>query len=125
MSIDWSHFTPWSALAGGLLIGIAAALFAVLNGRAAGISGIVGGALGSVRGDRLWRLAFVGGLLAAPLAWTRLADLPGLRIDAGYIELTIAGLLVGVGTRYAGGCTTVAMVCAAWRGSRCVRWWRR
>ena len=111
MSIDWAHFTPWSAIAGGLLIGLAAALFAILNGRIAGISGIVGGMLGAAAGERLWRLAFIAGLLAASLAWAMFAVPPQAQIDAGYPELIIAGLLVGVGTRYAGGCTSGHGVC--------------
>jgi uncharacterized membrane protein YedE/YeeE len=111
MSIDWAHFTPWSAIAGGLLIGLAAALFAILNGRIAGISSIVGGMFGAVAGERLWRLAFIAGLVAAPLAWAVFAAPPQAQIDAGYSELIIAGLLVGIGTRYAGGCTSGHGVC--------------
>jgi uncharacterized membrane protein YedE/YeeE len=67
MTIDWSHFTPWMSLAGGLLIGVAAALLVLLNGRIAGISGIVGGLLMPRRGEIVWRLAFAAGLFAAPL----------------------------------------------------------
>jgi len=111
MTIDWAHFTPWSALAGGLLIGLAATLLLLLNGRVAGISGIVGGMLGATDGERLWRLAFIAGVLAAPLAWGIFAALPEMRIDAGYPGLVIAGLLVGIGTRYAGGCTSGHGVC--------------
>lgn len=111
MSIDWNAFTPWSALAGGLLIGIAAGLFALLNGRIAGISGIVGGLLRAVRGDVAWRVAFLAGLLAAPLLYS-LADAPPVpRIDAGYGALVLAGLLVGLGTRYGSGCTSGHGVC--------------
>ena len=74
MTIDWIHFTPWTSLAGGLLIGLATALLLFLSGRIAGISGIVGGLLRPVKGDVAWRLAFVAGLLAAPwfLPWQRL-----------------------------------------------------
>lgn len=111
MSIDWANFTPWSSLAGGLLIGLAAAMLALLNGRIAGISGIAGGLLGAATGDRAWRIAFIAGLLAAPLSWSAFSALPPVRIDAGAAELVIAGLLVGVGTRYAGGCTSGHGVC--------------
>ena len=111
MIIDWAHFTPWSAVAGGLLIGLAAGLLAVLNGRLAGISGIVGDLLGAGAGERLWRLAFIAGLLAAPPAWTMFAILPQAQIDAGYPQLIIAGVLVGAGARYAGGCTSGHGVC--------------
>ena len=113
MSLDWTHFTPWTALAGGILLGIASAAFILLNGRVLGISGIVGGLLAPRRGDIGWRLSFLLGLLLAPTALTLLA--PGLirapRIDAGTLTLIAAGLLVGFGTRYGSGCTSGHGVC--------------
>lgn len=115
MVIDWNAFTPVSALAGGLLIGLAAALFVLLNGRIAGISGIVGGLLRPARGDVAWRVAFVAGLIVAPLAWLLFAPLPALQIDAGYGALVLAGLLVGIGTRYGSGCTSGHGVCGVSR----------
>ena len=111
MTIDWTHFTPWPALAGGLLIGLAAAAFVLVNGRIAGISGIVGGLLRPASGDVAWRIAFVGGLVAAPLAYALFAPLPAVRIDAGAGTLAAAGLLVGLGTRYGSGCTSGHGVC--------------
>jgi uncharacterized protein len=111
MTIDWNAFTPWPALIGGLLIGLAAAMFALLNGRIAGISGILGGLLKPARGDTFWRVAFIGGLIAAPLVYRGFAALPALQIDAGYVALVAAGLLVGVGTRYGSGCTSGHGVC--------------
>jgi len=111
MSIDWNAFTPWHALAGGAMIGAATALFAVLNGRIAGISGILGGLLRPAAGDVSWRLAFVMGLLAAPLVYAAFGALPEARIDGGYAVLAAAGLLVGVGTRYGSGCTSGHGVC--------------
>ena len=111
MNLDWQAFTPWSALAGGLLIGLAATLFALLNGRIAGISSIVGGLLRPVRGDIGWRLAFIAGLIGAPLLYAMAAALPAPRIDAGTTVLVLAGLLVGVGTRYGSGCTSGHGVC--------------
>ncbi|CAN7683548.1 putative membrane protein YedE/YeeE [Variovorax paradoxus] len=111
MTIDWPAFTPWTALAGGVLVGAAAAMFVLLNGRIAGISGIVGGLLRPVRGDVAWRLAFVAGLVAAPMAYAVIAPWPRPQIDAGYVALVAAGLLVGVGTRYASGCTSGHGVC--------------
>ena len=111
MSIDWQAFTPWTAMAGGLLIGLAAILFALLNGGIAGISGIVGGLLRPQRSDVAWRLAFVAGLIGAPLAYSLVAVLPTPRIDAGTGILVLAGLLVGLGTRYGAGCTSGHGVC--------------
>ena len=111
MNLDWQAFTPWSALAGGLLIGLAATLFVLLNGRIAGISSIVGGLLRPVRGDIGWRLAFIAGLIGAPLLYAMAAALPAPRIDAGTTVLVLAGLLVGVGTRYGSGCTSGHGVC--------------
>jgi uncharacterized membrane protein YedE/YeeE len=111
MSIDWNAFTPWSSLAGGMLIGLAAALFVLLNGRIAGISGVLGGLLTPLRGDVLWRVAFVVGIVAAPLAYSVFLALPSVQIDAGYAALVAAGLLVGLGTRYGAGCTSGHGVC--------------
>ena len=111
MTIDWASFTPWTALAGGALIGLAAALFILLNGRIAGISGIVGGLLKPASGDILWRALFVGGMVLAPTAWIIFAALPPIQIDAGYPMLIIAGLLVGISTRYGAGCTSGHGVC--------------
>ncbi|MGJ7582722.1 YeeE/YedE family protein [Variovorax sp. RHLX14] len=106
MSIDWNVFTPWSSLAGGVLIGIATAMFILLNGRIAGISGVLGGLLKPVKGNVAWRLAFVLGLVGAPSAYLLFNNVPSLQIDAGYAALIAAGLLVGVGTRYGSGCTS-------------------
>jgi uncharacterized membrane protein YedE/YeeE len=112
MAIDWTHFTPWSSLLGGVLIGIAAAMLVLLNGRIAGISGIVGGLLAPRRGDLGWRVAFIGGLLLAPVAALLLfGKNPIPRIDAGFGTLVVAGLLVGVGTGYGSGCTSGHGVC--------------
>jgi len=111
MMMDWNHFTPWTALAGGAVIGLAAALFLLLNGRIAGISGVLGGLLKPVRGDIAWRAAFVLGLVAAPLVYRLFQQLPVLQIDADYVALIVAGLLVGVGTRYGSGCTSGHGVC--------------
>ena len=117
MTIDWNAFTPWSALAGGALIGLAAAMFALFNGRIAGISGVIAGLLKPTRGDLAWRAAFVGGLLAAPLMYVLMADAPTLQIDAGFGAIAVAGLLVGIGTRYGSGCTSGHGVCGLSRMS--------
>ena len=111
MNLDWPHFTPWLSLAGGILLGIASALFILVNGRILGISGIVGGLLSPKAGDVAWRVAFVLGLLAAPLLYAGLRGPWEVRIEAGWGAVVAAGLLVGVGTRYAAGCTSGHGVC--------------
>jgi uncharacterized membrane protein YedE/YeeE len=117
MIIDWAHFTPWASLAGGVLIGLAAALFLLFNGRIAGISGILGGLLEWPRGDIAWRIAFLLGLIGAPLAYAGFAPLPDVTVDAGTATLIVAGLLVGIGTRYGAGCTSGHGVCGLSRRS--------
>jgi uncharacterized membrane protein YedE/YeeE len=111
MSIDWASFTPGSAAIGGVIIGGAVAMFALMNGRIAGISGIVGGLYRPAPGDVAWRLAFVAGLIVAPLLYAIVAALPPVVIEAGYPTLIVAGLLVGIGTRYGAGCTSGHGVC--------------
>ena len=111
MTIDWTAFTPGSAAIGGVVIGVAAALLVLVNGRVAGISGIVGGMLRPRAGEFAWRLAFVAGLLVAPLVYAAFAGRPVATIDADYPVLIVAGILVGVGTRFAGGCTSGHGVC--------------
>jgi len=111
IDIAWSSFTPWSALIGGVLVGLAAASFLLLNGRIAGISGILGGLLTPTVGDISWRIAFLAGLIGAPALWALVAQLPPIEINAGYPALILAGLIVGVGTRYGSGCTSGHGVC--------------
>src|SRR5690606_19519989 len=100
---------PWASLAGGVLLGIAAALFVLLQGRVLGISGILSGLLQPRAGDVGWRVALLAGLFAAPALVGALAPasfIAAPRIDAGFGLVVLAGLLVGVGTRYARGCTS-------------------
>ncbi len=111
MTIDWLHFTPGLSLVGGLLIGAASALFILANGRIAGISGILGGLLRPAAGDVPWRVAFLLGLVAAPALVYAFVPYVAPTIDADNVTLVIAGLLVGVGTRYGGGCTSGHGVC--------------
>ena len=113
MNIDWIHFTPWLSLGGGLLLGLASALFILVNGRVLGISGIVGGLLSPLKGDVGWRISFLLGMAAAPLVASFLFPqlLSAQRIDAGLIALVAAGLLVGFGTRLGSGCTSGHGVC--------------
>ena len=117
MLIDWTHFTPWAALAGGVLLGLASALFVLLNGRILGISGIVGGLLRPRAGDMGWRLAFVLGMLVAPGLYWLVVGPTQPRIDATWGMVVIAGVLVGVGTRYGSGCTSGHGVCGLSRMS--------
>ena len=117
MSIDWTAFTPLSALAGGAIIGVAAAMFALVNGRIAGVSGILGGLQRPTLPDLGWRVAFIAGLIVAPIVYVAFAQLPSIVIDGGYPLLILAGLLVGVGTRYGSGCTSGHGVCGLSRAS--------
>ena len=111
ITIDWPNFTPWTALIGGALIGLAASLLILLNGRIAGISGILGGLLRPGPGEIAWRAAFLIGLVAAPWLYALAAPLPAVRIDVSEGLLIAAGLLVGLGTRYGAGCTSGHGVC--------------
>ncbi|EPS1224924.1 YeeE/YedE family protein [Burkholderia cenocepacia] len=117
MQVDALHFTPWLSLAGGVLIGLAAAWLVAFNGRIAGISGIVGGLLAAGGAERGWRVAFIAGMIVAPVAMHVAGSSLTPRIDAGWPELLAAGLLVGIGTRYAGGCTSGHGVCGMSRGA--------
>lgn len=119
MTIDWTHFTPGSALLGGALIGLAVALLLLFKGRIAGISGIIGGLLSAENRDEAkWRLAFVLGMVLAPLAYGLVATPPGSRIDTDWVTLVVAGLLTGFGSRLGSGCTSGHGVCGISRLSR-------
>ena len=113
-----SNFTPVSGMIGGAMIGLAAALFVLVTGRIAGISGILGGAFGAARGDIGWRAAFLAGLVAGTLlvAAARGA-LPEVSLQATWPMLIVAGLLVGFGTQLGGGCTSGHGVCGIARGA--------
>ena len=111
MTLDTLHFTPGMSLLGGLLIGTASALFILANGRIAGISGILGGLLRPTSGDVMWRLALLLGLIVAPAVLAVFVAPVIPTIDAGPTTLIIAGLLVGIGTRYGGGCTSGHGIC--------------
>ncbi|WPP44384.1 YeeE/YedE family protein [Pseudomonas sp. AN-1] len=111
MTIDWAHFTPWSALAGGILLGLATGLFVLANGRIAGISGLLGSLLNPKASGRLDSLLFVAGLLLAPWLWQAFAALPAIEMQAGVPGLLLAGLLVGFGARLGSGCTSGHGIC--------------
>lgn len=109
--IDWLSFTPQSALLGGMIIGLATALLLIVTGRIAGISGIVGGLIRLTPKDIGWRMAFVAGLLLAPWVYQWMAALPAVEIRTSHGLLLLAGLMVGIGTRYGSGCTSGHGVC--------------
>lgn len=111
MTIDMSAFTPVAALLGGALIGLAAVLLVLFNGRIAGISGIVGSLLPPRASGGAWRVAFIIGLLAAPWVYGLFAPMPAAASPASWPVLVIAGLLVGFGTRLGSGCTSGHGVC--------------
>ncbi len=104
-------FTPLSATAGGLLIGFSALLLLLLEGRIAGISSILGDLLALHRGEILWRLAFIAGLVVAPLVYAVLGHLPPMDVTHSAALLICGGFLVGFGTRMGSGCTSGHGVC--------------
>lgn len=111
MTIDWSSFSPWSALAGGALIGLAAGMFAVLNGRIAGISGLLGSLLEKSSEGRQEKALFLAGLLLAPVLWSAFDGIPQVHFNNNALLVGTAGLLVGLGARYGSGCTSGHGVC--------------
>jgi uncharacterized membrane protein YedE/YeeE len=114
MNIDWANFTPFVSLTGGIILGLASAIFILVNGRILGISGIVGGLFPPKMGDTFWRISFLLGFAAAPTVFHAVVPaqyITAPRIDATDLMVVIAGLLVGVGTRYASGCTSGHGVC--------------
>ena len=121
MDLPATDFTPWAALAGGVLIGLSAVLTMLFFGRIAGIVGIVSRALAPEAvpwSDRAWRLAFVVGLLAAPLLVTALWGPVAQTVSSNLPMMAVAGLLVGVGTSIGFGCTSGHGVCGLARLSR-------
>ena len=117
ITIDWNHFTPWMSLVGGIVLGFASALFILFNGRVLGISGIVGGLLRPKTRDIVWRLSFLLGMLVAPSLYVAFIGPMVATIDASWAMVIVAGLLVGIGTRYGSGCTSGHGVCGLSRMS--------
>lgn len=111
MVIDWNAFTPASAAAGGALIGLAAAMLLLWNGRVAGVSGIAAGLLRPSQGDFAWRAAFLLGLVAAPAVYALVHNLPPIAFETSMPVLALSGLLVGIGTRIGSGCTSGHGIC--------------
>jgi uncharacterized membrane protein YedE/YeeE len=106
------NFSPISAAIGGALIGLAAVLLMLFNGRIAGVTGIADGLINPRTDDRLWRLAFIVGLIAAPLAAALVGHaVPMPQMPASYVVIAVAGLLVGFGTRLGSGCTSGHGIC--------------
>jgi uncharacterized protein len=109
--IDWSEVTVINSLLGGMLIGVAASILILFNGKIAGISGIIGGLFRPKKNDVGWRVMFVMGLLISPILYGVFLPLPTITIDASMPMIIMAGILVGIGTRYASGCTSGHGVC--------------
>lgn len=114
--MDWSNFTPYTSLLGGMVIGLSAVILLWMNGRIAGISGILGGMLHDLitnaqQKTTYWRWAFILGLLSAPIAYQTVHALPTFHVTQHMPTLVIAGLLVGFGTRLGAGCTSGHGIC--------------
>ena len=116
MNIDWEHFTFWQSLTGGMLIGLAASMLILLNGRIAGISGIVGRLFNIKEGA--WRWAFVIGLLSSPFLYSVFSPLPEVQFEQHWLIYVVAGLIVGLGSRLGSGCTSGHGVCGLSRFSK-------
>jgi uncharacterized membrane protein YedE/YeeE len=112
MQIDWLSFTPIPSLLGGMILGIAAALYVLLHGRILGISGIVSGLIHPKVGDRSWRIVLILGLLTAPLLAALFFGIrPVVEVEADWLAVVLAGLLVGFGSQYGSGCTSGHGIC--------------
>ncbi len=111
MTLDWAHYTPWTSLSGGLIIGLAAGALILGVGRIMGAAGVLGGAVDPLPGDLGWRLSLIAGLLMAPsvLALFSVAKAPS--IETSWPALVVSGLLVGFGTRLGSGCTSGHGIC--------------
>lgn len=104
-------FTPVSALIGGGLIGLSATILLAVNGRLAGVSGIMAGLVPPARDDAMWRILFIVGLLGGAAAWLLVTGGPVIAFDVGWPVIVIGGLLTGIGTRIGAGCTSGHGVC--------------
>jgi hypothetical protein len=111
MQIDWLSFTPIPSLLGGMILGLAASLYALLHGRILGISGIISGLLHPRASDLAWRFTLVLGLVSAPFLAVFFGVFPIVVIDSSWLAIVIAGLLVGFGSQYGSGCTSGHGIC--------------
>lgn len=118
MTIDWESFTPWASLAGGMMIGLAAAMLLLLNGRIMGVSGIVSNVMLARPGSIKWAWAWLLGVLSTPFLFTLLGGQVPVLPKLGWAWVTLAGLFVGVGTNMGSGCTSGHGVCGLSRLSR-------
>lgn len=112
--IDWVNFSPWTALAGGVILGVSASIFLLFNAQISGISGMLGGLFkkeNEVNSHKRDQLLFLVGLLSAGWIWQMFVPLPPITITSNMLLLVSAGLLVGVGTRLASGCTSGHGIC--------------
>lgn len=105
------NFTPLTSLLGGLLIGLSVTIMILINGRVAGISGILGSISSAHKADVLWRGAFIAGLVLSPLVYMLFSQPSAVRLEASNLQIVIAGLLVGLGSRFGSGCTSGHGVC--------------
>lgn len=106
------NFTPIESLIGGGLIGLAAVLLLLMNGRIAGISGIAGGLLSASRAEAGWRVAFIAGLIAAPFVYALAAgEMPTIQIQVSTPLMVLGGVLIGFGSALGSGCTSGHGVC--------------
>ena len=111
-----ANFTPVSAAIGGVLIGLSAVLLMLLTGRIAGISGIFSGLLNLRDEDKGWRIAFIAGLILAPIIAGAIGyGMTSPTLPANWVIIVAAGLLVGFGTRLGGGCTSGHGICGVGR----------
>jgi len=107
----WFSLSFQHALLGGILIGMAVSILILLNGKIAGISGILGGLFSSAKENKTWRVLFIAGLIASPWVYQLFAPLPVVEVKANSLTLIISGLLVGFGTQLGNGCTSGHGVC--------------
>ena len=118
MTIDYASFTPYLSYVGGVILGLSVATLYLFNGRIAGISSILSGAVRPWRDNGLWRLSFVSGMLVVSILWRLFFAKQQIHIETPVVLLILSGLLVGFGTRYGSGCTSGHGICGIARLSK-------
>lgn len=106
-----TDFTPWTSLAGGILIGLSAVLLMALHGRIAGMTAILAGIIPPVPADWAWRAAFLAGAVIGPLAYVATGNTIAFEVPISTAALAIGGIIVGIGVTYGSGCTSGHGVC--------------